>query len=63
MLKTAGTIFAVLAIGTVVIAWSHREAPQPPQRAETIIPEKVLSGGPLPEQRFTDMSFVYAGDN
>lgn len=63
MLKTAGTIFAVLAIGTVAIAWSHREAPQPVQRAETVTPEKLLPGGPLPEQQFPDLSFVYAEDN
>ena len=65
MLKTAGSIFAVIAIGTVAIAWSqnHKPAAQPDLRAETIAPEKLLPGGPLPEQQFTDLSFVYTDND
>jgi hypothetical protein len=66
MFKTAGTIFAVVAIGTVAIAWSHthKQAPQPAPLAETIAPEKiVLSGGPLPEQHFSDLSFVFTDND
>ena len=65
MLKTAGFAFAVIAVGTVAIAWSqsNNRAPQPGPHAETIAPEKLLTGGPLPEQQFTDLSFVYAEDN
>ncbi|MBX9840686.1 MAG: hypothetical protein K2Z80_02640 [Xanthobacteraceae bacterium] len=66
MLKTAGSIFAVVAVGTVAIAWTqtHKQTPQPAPLAETISPEKLmLSGGPLPEQQFKDLSFVFADDN
>ena len=65
MLKTAGSIFAVIAIGTVAIAWSqaHKPAPQPGPQAETIAPEKLKVGGPLTEQQFTDLSFVFGDDN
>ena len=65
MFKTAGTIFAVIAIGTVAIAWTqtHSSAPQPGPHAETITPEKILTGGPLPEQQFTDLSFIYTDND
>ena len=64
MLKTAGYICAVLAVGTVAIAWSHHGQHQPIQRAETIAPEKLLPGGsPLPDLQFRDLSFVYVDDN
>jgi hypothetical protein len=62
MLKTAGYAFAVCAIGTLAIAWSH--TPRPQQQAvpfaETISPEGLMVGhGPLPESKFNDMSFVF----
>jgi hypothetical protein len=65
MFKTTGTIFAVIAIGTVAIAWSHHQkpAPQPGPHAETLTPETLLTGGPLPEQQFKDLTFVYADDD
>ena len=65
MLKAAGTIFAVIVIGTVAIAWStHKGTPQPAPRAETMTPENLLLGrGPLPEEQFRDLSFVFTDDN
>jgi hypothetical protein len=66
MIKTAGTIFTLVVIGTVAIAWSHahKQAPQPAAFAETISPEKiVLSGGPLTEQHFNDRSFVFTDND
>jgi hypothetical protein len=65
MFKTAGTIFAVLAIGTVAIAWSQKGNHQQPARyVETISPEKLLPGsGPLSEQQFNDRSFVFTDND
>jgi hypothetical protein len=66
MLKTAGMIFTLAVIGTVAIAWSHthKQASQPAPLAETISPEKLqLSGGPLPEQQFSDKSFVFVDND
>jgi hypothetical protein len=62
MLKTAGYAFAVCAIGTLAIAWSHgqRTQQQPLPVVETISPESLTVGhGPLPETKFNDMSFVF----
>ena len=66
MIRTAATIFTLAVIGTVAIAWSHthKQAPQPAPLAETISPEKlVLSGGPLTEQHFNDLSFVFTDND
>jgi hypothetical protein len=64
MLKTAATLFAVVAIGTVAIAWTQtHKLTQPGPSAETITPEKIVPGGPLAEQHFKDLTFVYADDN
>ena len=66
MFKTAGTILTLAVIGTVAIAWSHthKQAPQPAPLAETISPDKlVLSGGPLQEQQFNDLSFVFTDND
>jgi hypothetical protein len=66
MIKTAGTIFTLMVIGTVAIAWSHahKQAPRPAPVAETITPEKVvLSGGPLTELQFNDRSFVFSDND
>jgi hypothetical protein len=61
MLKTAGYAFAVCAIGTLAIAWSHSQRPQQVMTlAETISPESLTVGhGPLPETKFHDMTFVF----
>lgn len=63
MFRTAGTIFAVIAIGTVAIAWSqssHKQGSQPAPLAGTISPETLpLSSAPLSEQQFNDRSFVF----
>jgi len=60
MIKTATYVFAVLAVGTVAIAWSQQKpGPQPVQRVETISPEQLMPGrGQLPELKLNDMSFV-----
>ena len=65
MLKTAGYAFAVCAIGTLAIAWSHTQRPQPiVQLPETISPESLTAGhGPLSESKFNDMSFVFTDAN
>ena len=63
MLKTIGFAFAVCAIGTLAIAWSHKQAPQQPiPVVETIAPE-TLPHGPLSELKFTDMTFVFPSAN
>jgi hypothetical protein len=61
MLKTIGFAFAVCAIGTLAIAWSHMQRPQQlAQLPETISPESITAGhGPLSESKFNDMSFVF----
>jgi hypothetical protein len=65
MLKTVGFAFAVCAIGTLAIAWSHAQRPQQiVQLAETISPENLTAGhGPLSESKFNDMSFVFTDAN
>ena len=66
MLKTAGYVFTVCAIGTLAIAWSHTQRPQQQAApfAETISPESLTVGhGPLPESKFNDMSFVFTDAN
>ena len=64
-LKTVITIFVLMAIGTVTIAWSHKQSPrQPVPAVETISPETLTLGhGPISEMQFRDMSFVFVGDN
>ena len=63
MLKTLGFAFAVCAIGTLAIAWSHKQSPQQPiQAVETINPD-TLPHGPLSELKFNDMSFVFTDAN
>jgi hypothetical protein len=58
MIKTATYVFAVLAVGTVAIAWSQQKAgPKGVQQVETINPERFGRGN-LPELKFNDMSFV-----
>ena len=66
MLKTAGFVCAVVAVGTVAIAWTQTHKPATPgvPHAETIVPEQLLAGrGPLPDEHFKDLSFVFADDN
>jgi hypothetical protein len=66
MLKTAGYAFAVCAIGTLAIAWSHTQSPQQKSLplVETISPERISAGhGPLSESKFNDMSFVFTDSN
>jgi hypothetical protein len=65
MIKTATYVFAVLAVGTVAIAWSQQKAgPKAVQQVETISPEKLTPGrGQLPELKFNDMSFVQYDTN
>ena len=59
MLKTIGFAFAVCAIGTLAVAWSHKQAPQQAiQPVVTLTPE-TLPHGPLSELKFTDMTFVF----
>jgi hypothetical protein len=63
MIKTATYVFAVLAVGTVAIAWSQQKpGPKPVQQVETINPEQ-LGRGNLPELKFNDMSFVQYDTN
>ena len=63
MLKTVGFTFAVCAIGTLAIAWSHKQPPERPiQPVVTLAPE-TLPHGPLSELKFTDMTFVFADAN
>jgi hypothetical protein len=64
-LKTVITIFVLMAIGAVTIAWSHKQAPRLPVPAvETISPETLTLGhGPISETKFRDMSFVFIGDD
>ena len=63
MIKNATYVFAVLAVGTVAIAWSQQKpGTQSVERVETINPER-LGRGNLPEFKFNDMSFVHYGDN
>jgi hypothetical protein len=57
MLKTAGTIFAVIAVGTVAIAWSKLPISQPTYHVQTIDPDSFGRSG-LAEQKVDDMSFV-----
>ena len=61
MLRTAGYAFAVCAIGTLAIAWSHTQKPQQAiPVVETISPESLTVGhGPLSETKFNDMTFVF----
>jgi hypothetical protein len=66
MLKTAGFVFAVIAVGTVAIAWTQTRDPaaQPAPQAETIVPEHLMAGrGPLPDQQFKDMTFVHTDND
>jgi hypothetical protein len=65
MLKTVGFAFAVCAIGTLAIAWSHTQRPQQiVQLPETISPESLTAAhGPLSESKFNDMSFVFTDAN
>ena len=66
MLKTAGYVCAVLAIGTLAMAWSQTQRPQQQfvAHVETISPESLMIGhGPLPESKFQDMSFVFTDAN
>jgi hypothetical protein len=64
-LKTVITISVLVAIGTVTIAWSHKQAPrQLVPAVETISPETLtLRHGPISETKFRDMSFVFSGDD
>jgi hypothetical protein len=63
MIKNATYVFAVLAVGTVAIAWSQQKhGTQSVARVETVNPER-LGRGNLPELKFNDMSFVNYGDN
>jgi len=64
-LKTAATIFLLVIIGTVSIAWSHRQGPrQFVPAVKTISPETLTLGhGPISETKFRDMSFVFIGDD
>ena len=64
-LKTVATIFVLMAIGTVAIAWSHKQPPrQLVPAVETISPETLTLGhGPISEPKFRDMSFVFVGDD
>ena len=63
-LKTVATIFVLLVLATVTIAWSHKQGPRQPVLAvETISPETLTLGhGPIPETKFRDMSVVFTGD-
>ena len=66
MLKTAGYAFAVCAIGTLAIAWSHTQRPQQQSLplVETISTESMMVGQrSLPESKFNDMSFVFTDAN
>lgn len=66
MLKTTVYVCAILAIGTLVIAWtSQSQRPQQPTGlVETISPEALTIGhGPLSESKFNDMSFVFTDAN
>jgi hypothetical protein len=63
MIKNATYVFAVLAVGTVAIAWSQQKPViEPLERAETINPGQFNRGN-LPELKFNDMSFVDYGNN
>jgi hypothetical protein len=63
MIKNATYVFAVLAVGTVAIAWSQQKTViQPLERVETINPGQFGRSN-LPELKFNDMSFVNYGDN
>jgi hypothetical protein len=61
MLRTAGYVFAICAIGTLAIAWSQTPPHQKPlPLVETISPESLTAAhGPLSESKFNDMSFVF----
>jgi hypothetical protein len=63
-LKTVITIFVLLTIGTVTIAWSHQQGRrQLVPAVETISPEALTLGrGPISETKFRDMSVVFVGD-
>ena len=66
MIKTAGYICAVLAVGTLAMAWSQTQRPQQQfvAHVETISPETITAGhGPLAESKFQDMSFVFTDAN
>lgn len=63
MIKNATYVFAVLAVGTVAIAWSQQKhGTQPLERVETINPERFGRGN-LPELKFSDRSFVEYGND
>jgi hypothetical protein len=64
-LKTVVTISVLLVIGTVTIAWSHKQGPRQPLPAvETISPETLTLGrGSISETKFRDMSVVFVGDD
>jgi hypothetical protein len=63
MIKNATYVFAVLAVGTVAIAWSQQKpGTQPLERVETINPERFGRSN-LPELKFNDLSFVHYGDD
>jgi hypothetical protein len=59
MLRTAGYVFLVLAIGGLAIAWSARTVPQGPSPMAAFVPEMQYSGQPLSVQKVNDMSFIY----
>jgi hypothetical protein len=63
MLKTAGFAFAVCAIGTLAIGWSHKQAPQQPIQPVVTMNPETLPHGPLSELKFTDMTFVFTDAN
>jgi hypothetical protein len=64
-LKTVATISVLMAIGTVAIAWSHKQPPrQLVPAVETISPETLTLGhGPISETKFRDTSFVFSDDD
>jgi hypothetical protein len=63
LLKTVATIFVLLVLGTVTIAWSHKQGPRHVPAVETISPETLTLGhGPMAETKFHDMPVVFIGD-
>lgn len=59
MFRTVGTLFVLLAIGTVAMAWSHGPPPSKPA-SRTIDPYQIqLRAGPLPAQEFNDRSLTF----
>lgn len=63
MLRTIGYAFAILAIGTVAIAWTNGAGPNSGSQASTFSPERLqVSTGSLPQLQFTDLTFIYASE-